>query len=165
VLLNRIGIGVYQIIWYDLPLFMMTGIAVLAYYLIYGLRSRQKHGIFMLPILPAASIGLAPFFSWAVLKGLFQTGGVFQRTPKFAVFDHTPVRRFHLFLQPHVLTNLTINLPLLIYTLAPVLFAWDRGTWPAIPFLCLFPAGFFMVIAHDVHELWDVLMRRIHAGL
>jgi cellulose synthase/poly-beta-1,6-N-acetylglucosamine synthase-like glycosyltransferase len=163
VLLNRIGIGVYQIIWLDLPLFTMTGISVLAYYLIYGFNSDQKQSVFILPILPAASIGLAPFFSLAVLKGLVQTGGVFTRTPKFAVLDSTPFQRFHFTLQPHVVANLMINLPLLIYTLAPVVFAWHRGTWPAIPFLALFPLGFCMVLIHDVHELWDVFMRRIRA--
>jgi len=161
VLLNRIGIGVYQIIWLDLPLFMMTGVAVSAYYVIYGIRSDQKYLIFILPILPAASIGLAPFFSLAVLKGLIQTGGVFKRTPKFGVFDNMPVRKLHLAFQPHVITNLMINLPLLCYTMVPVLFAWQRETWPAVPFLCLFPAGFCIVLVHDLNGLRDVLVRRI----
>ncbi len=164
VLLTRIGIGVYQIIWLDLPLFTMTGIAVSAYYMIYGLKSEQKHSVFMLPILPAASIGLAPFFSMVVLKGLIQTGGVFMRTPKFAVLDNMPFCRYHLCLQPRIITNLMINVLLLIYMLAPVLFAWERRTWPAIPFLCFFPMGFCMVLFYDLNELWDGLMQRIRSS-
>ncbi len=165
VLLTRIGIGVYQILWLDLPLFMMTGIAVLAYYLIYGLCSEQKQSILILPILPAASIGMAPFFSLAVFKGLIQTGGAFTRTPKFGVLDTTSTRRFHSELQPYGFTNLMINVALLIYTLAPVFFAWQRETWLAIPFLCLFPAGFCMVLIRELHELCDILMQRIQSSL
>ncbi|MFZ2633534.1 MAG: glycosyltransferase [Desulfosalsimonadaceae bacterium] len=153
VLLNRIGIGVYQIVWMDLPLFLLTGIAVLAYYILYGWRTRQKHPLFVLSLLPAVSIGLAPFFSMAVIKGMIQKGGMFTRTPKFGILDNMPVRQFYSRVNRHVLTNLMINIPLLVYTLAPVCFAWGRETWPAIPFLCLFPAGFVIVITHDFCEL------------
>lgn len=152
VLLNRSGIGVHQIIWWDLPLFLLTGMAVILYYMIYGLRACQRRPLWLLPILPAASIGLAPFFSLAVVKGLVQKGGVFQRTPKFGITDSRPAK-FHYTFQPHVIMNLMINLPLLIYVMAPVLFAWQRGTWPAIPFLCFFPLGFCIVMATDIHEL------------
>jgi cellulose synthase/poly-beta-1,6-N-acetylglucosamine synthase-like glycosyltransferase len=160
VLLTRIGIGVYQIIWIDLPLFLLTGVAVLMYYAVYGLRTSQKIPFNILMILPAASIGMAPFFSLAVLKGLFRKGGVFNRTPKFGVLDKTRIKRLHFAVQPHILTNLVINIPLLIYTLVPVLFAWQRETWPAIPFLCFFPLGFCIVVAHDLHEFFNVLIRR-----
>lgn len=157
-LLNRIGIGVYQIVWFDAPLFLLTGISVIAYYLIYGLRSRRFHPIWGLPLLPAVSIGLAPFFSLAVIKGLTRKGGVFQRTPKFGMTDATPVFcRFRF--QSHVIVNLLINLPLLLYTLAPVFFAWQRGTWPAIPFLCFFPMGFCMVMATDLSELLHIFRK------
>ncbi len=151
-LLNRIGIGVYQIIWFDAPLFFFTAISVIVYYLIYGLWSRQFHPLWSLPLLPAVSIGLAPFFSLAVIKGLTREGGVFQRTPKFGTTDAMPVfcrSRF----QSHAIVNLLINLPLLLYTMAPVFLSWHRGTWPAIPFLCFFPMGFCMVMATDLSEL------------
>jgi cellulose synthase/poly-beta-1,6-N-acetylglucosamine synthase-like glycosyltransferase len=162
VLLTRIGIGVYQIIWIDLPLFFLTGFAVLAYYSIHGFKPRQRLSLLTLAMLPAASIGLAPYFTLSVIKGLFKKGGVFKRTPKFGVMDNSPIRHFHLTASPQVLTNLMINIPLLLYTLVPVLFAWQRETWPAIPFLCFFPLGFGIVLAHDLHELFCIAIRRSH---
>jgi len=152
VLLNRVGIGVYQIIWFDLPLFLLTGVAVVVYYMIYGLWSGKGEQLWGLPLLPAASIGLAPYFSLAVIKGLIYKGGVFQRTPKFG-FKGRSSGKFHPALHSHIFLNLAINLPLLMYTLVPVLFAWQRGTWFAVPFLCFFPLGFTIVIANDGFEL------------
>lgn len=159
VLLNRIGIGIYQIVWIDLPLFSLTGAAVMVYYMIYGLRSGQKHPVVILPILSAASIGLAPFFSLAVLKGLFQKGGVFKRTPKFGILDNMPFRKMYFPVHPHVATNLLINIPLAVYTLMPVLFAWHRETWISVPFLCFFPFGFCIVAAHDLHDFFQTAVR------
>jgi cellulose synthase/poly-beta-1,6-N-acetylglucosamine synthase-like glycosyltransferase len=152
VLLNRVGIGIYQILWFDVPLFLLTGIAVICYYLIYGWRACRRRDLWVLPLLPAASIGLAPFFSLAVIKGLTQKGGVFLRTPKFGITDGIPAI-FQTAFQTHGIINLMVNLPLLLYTLVPVIFAWHRGTWPAIPFLCFFPLGFCIVMGSDLQEL------------
>jgi cellulose synthase/poly-beta-1,6-N-acetylglucosamine synthase-like glycosyltransferase len=161
VLLNRIGIGFYQILWLDIPLFLLTGIAVIAYYMVYGLRTRQLRPLWVLPVLPAASIGLAPFFSLAVIRGLTQKGGVFQRTPKFGITDGIP-STFHSTFQSQGVINLMINLPLLLYTLVPVFFAWQRGTWPAIPFLFFFPLGFCIVMASDLRELLQMLGKPVN---
>lgn len=46
-----------------------------------------------------------------------------------------------------------INTILFIYTLQPILLSYQRGTWPAIPFLLLFPMGFFLVMYRDFIEL------------
>lgn len=43
---------------------------------------------------------------------------------------------------------------------APVLFAWQRGAWPAIPFLCFFPLGFCIVMAGDLRELLQVVGKK-----
>jgi cellulose synthase/poly-beta-1,6-N-acetylglucosamine synthase-like glycosyltransferase len=152
VLINRIGIGVYQMLWIDLPLFLLTGGAVLAYYLLYGWKSGLKQSLFVLPLLPAASIGLSPFFSFAVLKGVFRKGGVFARTPKFGILNSTRSKSFHTMVSRHTIWNLLTNLVLFVYTLMPVLFSLIRETWPAVPFLCLFPAGFLLIIACDCKE-------------
>jgi cellulose synthase/poly-beta-1,6-N-acetylglucosamine synthase-like glycosyltransferase len=153
VMLNRVGIGVYQIFWIDLPLFCLTGIIILVFYTIFGWKTGQRHSILMLPFLPAASIGLAPFFSLAVAKGLATKGGIFNRTPKFGFLDNSPLKGINLTVHPDVLTSMTMNIPLFIYTLAPLVFSWRRGTWPAIPFLCLFPLGFSLVLTHDLRDL------------
>lgn len=164
-LINRIGIGVYQMLWIDLPLFLFTGGAVLTYYLLHGLKSGLKRSLFVLPLLPAASIGLAPFFSLAVLKGILQKGGVFARTPKFGVLEKTK-KRVVLFANPgQTCLNLLTNLFLFAYMLMPVFFSMERGTWPAMPFLCLFPGGFLLMILWDVRECLAWLTRTINTSL
>jgi cellulose synthase/poly-beta-1,6-N-acetylglucosamine synthase-like glycosyltransferase len=152
VLINRIGIGMYQMLWVDLPLFIFTGGAVLTYYLLYGWKSGLKHSLLVLPLLPAASIGLAPFFSVAVLKGIFRKGGVFSRTPKFGILNNMRDKPLHTTVSRQTIWNLLINLMLFVYMLMPVFFSIVRETWPAVPFLCLFPAGFLLIIACDCKE-------------
>ena len=152
VLINRIGIGVYQVLWIDLPLFLFTNGAVLLYYLIHSVKSGLNASLLALPLLPAASIGLAPFFSLAVFKGMFQKGGLFSRTPKFGILENTTKRTAYSIDAGNACMNLLTNLTLFIYMLMPVGFSLGRGTWPAIPFLCLFPAGFLLMIACDLRE-------------
>lgn len=153
VILYRIGIGMYQVLWIDIPLFCISAGAILTYYFIYSTVTRQTYTLVALPLLPIISIGLAPCFALSVLKGVFQTGGVFKRTPKFGVADNTQsrlsVKRFRRFNYP-IINNLLLNIPLFIYSLMPVVFTWQRETWPAIPFLSLFPLGFFLVLLNDL---------------
>ncbi|MFH2063888.1 MAG: hypothetical protein ABIK15_01665 [Pseudomonadota bacterium] len=54
-----------------------------------------------------------------------------------------------------------MNLSLFAYTLLPVFFSLGRETWPALPFLCLFPAGFLLIIACDFQEC----LRSLHQAL
>ncbi|MDA3894574.1 MAG: glycosyltransferase [Desulfobacteraceae bacterium] len=151
-LINRIGIGVYQVLWIDLPLFLFTGGTVLLFYLMHGLSSGLKTSLIALPLLPAASIGLAPFFSIAVLKGMFQKGGLFVRTPKSGVLENSTKRAVVITEGGNACMYLLTNLTLFVYMLMPVFFSLGRGTWPALPFLCLFPAGFLLMVACDLKE-------------
>ena len=160
VLLNRMGIGPYQIIWIDFPLFCLTGVIVLVFYTVFALKNGQWQALFTLPFLPAASIGLAPFFALAVIRGLFQTGGEFKRTPKSGVQDNYAFKRFPLKVRSDVGLSLMMNIPLLMYMTAPVYFAWHRGTWPAIPFLCLFPLGFILILGPDLRNIWQFVTHR-----
>jgi cellulose synthase/poly-beta-1,6-N-acetylglucosamine synthase-like glycosyltransferase len=165
VLLNRIGIGVHHVLWIDLPLFLFTGGAVLMYYLLYGIRSRSMSSLLVLPLLPATSIGLAPFFSLAVVKGMIQKGGVFTRTPKFGIIENTVRQSFYFSGFEKGFVHLLVNLVLFTYMIAPVLFSLDRGTWLAVPFLCLFPAGFFLIIVCDFQEYVSGRIKRRITGL
>lgn len=152
VLLNRIGIGPYQIIWIDLPLFFLTGVIVLIFYTIFGWKTARWQSVFALPLLPAASIGLAPFFALAVFKGLLQKGGEFKRTPKTGALDSKPINH-SVKLHSDVAFSLVINIPMMFYMLIPLYFAWNRGTWPAIPFLCLFPLGYSLILSQDIKDV------------
>lgn len=152
VLVNRSGIGMNQILWFDLPLFLFTAGAVVLYYLAYGIKSGLSSSLFSLPLLPIASIGLAPFFSVAVVKGVLQKGGVFTRTPKFGIVDKDTGKSRDFSGPEKSYPHLFINLVLFTYMMAPVLFSLNRETWPALPFLCVFPAGFFLMIVCDFQE-------------
>jgi hypothetical protein len=46
-----------------------------------------------------------------------------------------------------------MNMAIFSYSLMPVIFAWQRGTWIAVPFLMLFPLGFAMVILKEFEEI------------
>jgi len=162
VILYRIGIGMYQVLWIDIPLFCISAGAILTYYLVYTIITGQLCTLLVLPLLPVISIGLAPSFALSVIRGAFQKGGVFRRTPKFGFSDNLAVdalpgstskcsessERWHLS-SHHGVNDLLLNIPLLLYSLVPVIFTWQRETWPAIPFLSLFPLGFFLVVCSD----------------
>ncbi len=175
VILYRIDIGMYQLLWIDIPLFCISAGAILTYYFVYSIVTRQIHALTALPLLPVISIGLAPCFALSVLKGAVQRGGLFKRTPKFGVVDNLQLnstdftlgsklqsnppqkksypilslQQFKTFNHP-ILNNLLLNIPLFIYSFMPVLFTWQRETWIAIPFLSLFPLGFLLVLLNDL---------------
>lgn len=167
VLLNRIGIGVYQILWIDFPLFLFTGGCVLFFYGFYGLKSGLKFSISTILILPAASIGLAPFFSLSVVKGLVEKGGVFKRTPKFGITGKggKDKQSFNFSGQRKILLHILTNTIFFSYMMIPVLFSLNRGTWPALPFLSLFPIGFLLIIICDVWEYISSIIIRNKSGL
>ncbi|MBF0572850.1 MAG: glycosyltransferase [Desulfamplus sp.] len=86
VILYRLSIGICQITWIDIPLLCISS-AILTYYFVYSIFSRQSYVLTVLPLLPIISIALSPFFAFSVVKGLFEKGGVFVRTPKFGFSD------------------------------------------------------------------------------
>ncbi|MBF0211401.1 MAG: glycosyltransferase [Desulfamplus sp.] len=149
VILYRIGIGMYQVLWVDIPLFSLSAGAILTYYFVYSTITRQTHALIALPILPIISIGLAPCFALSVLKGAFQRGGLFKRTPKFGITDNLSIKPFRRF-NYQIVNNLLLNVPLFLYSLMPIIFTWQRETWLAIPFLSLFSLGFLVVVLNDL---------------
>ena len=152
-LLSRIRIGPWQVLWIDLPLFLLSGGAILFYFLFYALHKRHLKLIWVLPLLPALSIGLAPALAVSVVQGLFTDGGRFERTPKFGIASGKRISDpVGVYRQP-VFRYLLINSALFLYMQFPLVFAVTRNTWPAIPFLCLLPAGFALVCAMDFLSL------------
>ncbi|MBF0303330.1 MAG: glycosyltransferase, partial [Desulfamplus sp.] len=88
VIFYRLSIGICQITWIDIPLLCISS-AILTYYLVYSIFSDQSYVLTVLPLLPIISIALSPFFAFSVVKGLFEKGGVFVRTPKFGFSDNS----------------------------------------------------------------------------
>jgi cellulose synthase/poly-beta-1,6-N-acetylglucosamine synthase-like glycosyltransferase len=153
-IIYRTGIGPYQILRIDVPVFIFSGGAFLLYYLCYAVSARQRRSLLLLPVLPALSIGLAASLSFAVLKGFFSNGGAFIRTAKFGITEQ-PGLEMIVIKKPHdVFRELALNLTLLLYTFAPVVLSIQRNTWAAIPFLLLFPMGFLLMIKKDLYDLF-----------
>jgi cellulose synthase/poly-beta-1,6-N-acetylglucosamine synthase-like glycosyltransferase len=147
----RIGIGLQQLLRIDIPLFLLSSGAIMGYFLLYSIRSgEEKKGHLFL--LPALTIGLAPGISFSVLKGLFRKGGEFERTPKFGVKGHERIPGMAFLYHQKNRPYIFMNGVLFIYCLMPLLFAWQRGTWYAVPMFLLFPFAFALVLAKDIGE-------------
>lgn len=148
----RVGIGLHQLLRIDLPLFLATSGAIMSYFLLYSIRSGTRN-IGHILLLPALTIGLAPSISLSVLKGLFQSGGEFERTPKFGVQGRGRIPGLAFLYHQKNLPYIFMNVLLLLYCLLPIFFAWQRETWFAVPLFLLFPFGFALVVAKDIGEL------------
>jgi cellulose synthase/poly-beta-1,6-N-acetylglucosamine synthase-like glycosyltransferase len=156
----RVGIGMHQILRVDLPLFIATSVAIMSYFLLYTIRSgSRKFGHVLL--LPALTVGLAPSISLSVLKGLFSSGGTFERTPKFGVLGRERLPGLAVLYQQKNLPYILMNSLLFLYCLLPLLFAWQRETWFAMPLFLLFPSGFALVLAKDVGESLPIRHARL----
>lgn len=148
----RTGIGPYQIIRVDIPVFFFSGGAFLIYYLTHMLSGGERKSLRYLVLLPALCIGLAPSLSLAVVSGLFSNGGHFNRTPKLGISEKTDRLRIVFTGKRPGVAVFVMNLTLLLYTFVPIGLAIHRETWIAIPFLFLFPSGFLLIIWKSVQE-------------
>jgi cellulose synthase/poly-beta-1,6-N-acetylglucosamine synthase-like glycosyltransferase len=149
----RVGIGPYQLMRVDLPLFIGTSFAIFLYFFIYKRRQHGQVPFVWLLLLPVVSIGMAPGIALSVLKGIFSRGGVFERTPKFGIRGRDALPGLAFLYRQRAAPYLVINLLLFAYSLMPIMFAWQRETWLAVPFLMIFPAGFCFVIFKDLSEI------------
>ena len=147
----RVGIGLHDLLRVDLPLFLATSGALMGYFLIYALWSGGGRGGALL-LLPLLTIGLAPSVSLSVLKGLFCSGGEFQRTPKYGVRGRERLPGGVFVSGQKSLLYIFMNGLLLLYSLLPLLFAWRRESWFALPLFLLFPCGFALVLVKDLGE-------------
>lgn len=147
----RVGIGLHQVLRVDVPLFLATSGAIMGYFLLYNVRSgtgKLRHVL----LLPALTIGLAPSISLSVVKGMFRSGGEFERTPKFGVLGRERIPGLAFLYRQKNLSYIFMNGLLFLYCLLPVLFAWQRETWLAVPLFLLFPFGFTLVLMKDIGE-------------
>lgn len=149
----RVGIGPYQLLKVDLPLLAGTSFAIVMYFFAYALACGSNRLLRLLPLLPVFGIGMAPSIALSVIKGALRSGGYFERTPKFGVQgNQSPPLAAFLYRQKAI-PYLAMNTLFLSYSFLPVIFAWQRETWLAIPFLMLFPAGFMLVILKDLSDM------------
>ncbi|MBI3580488.1 MAG: glycosyltransferase [Nitrospinae bacterium] len=149
----RAGAGPHLLLKTDVLMLAAASCAVLSYFYVYIRVRGDGHSIGSLLLLPVFSIGMSPAISLSVVKGFFKDGGFFERTPKFGVLGRQSVPNPALLYRQSAFPYLMMNALFLAYSVPPVLFAWQRGAWTAIPFLALFPAGFTLVIAKDLADM------------
>lgn len=149
----RVSIGPYQMLRLDLPLFMMTSIILFLYFFIYIVIAEKKKTFGRLLLLPVLTIGIAPSIAVSVIKGILSNGGDFHRTPKFGIRGRERLPILASLYRQQSLPYIMMNTALFLYSLLPLVFVCQRGTWLAIPFVLLFPLGFLLVVWKDVIEL------------
>jgi cellulose synthase/poly-beta-1,6-N-acetylglucosamine synthase-like glycosyltransferase len=151
-ILSRTDIGPYHLLRMDIPLFMITSLAMLLYFTFYNRMNKQRISFTVFCLLPVFTVGIAPSIALSVIKGVFSRGGDFYRTPKFGVIGKEGLPDPAFLYHRRSIPYLIMNAALFFYTLLPVIFAFQRNTYPAIPFLIIFPLGFALVIFKDIAD-------------
>jgi cellulose synthase/poly-beta-1,6-N-acetylglucosamine synthase-like glycosyltransferase len=138
----RRGSPVTILLLVDLPLFLAATVSVLTFYLVSQTRDRRSllSAARTLPALMALGVGLAVNNSRAVLSGLGNRGGVFERTPKYALADGDSWRRRRY--QVGLDASLWGEGALTLLLLSAMVTAWRTSMWLSLPFLYLFVQGY-----------------------
>ncbi len=127
----------------DLPLFLAATVSVLIFYVVSQAAATsdwwRKLG-YLVPLM-GLGIGLAINNSRAVLAGLLQDGGVFQRTPKYRIEVPGDGWRGKRYRVPRDL-SLALEGTLAIYFVVCFALAWKLEMWPSLFFLYLFLHGY-----------------------
>ena len=152
-IIARAGIGPYQIMRIDVPLFLFTSGAIFLYFFHYRRLQSQEYPLYVLLLLPVFAIGMAPSIALSVIAGFFRQGGVFDRTPKFGITGRGGLPGLACLYRQPALPYLFMNMAFFAYALLPILFAWQRHTWVAIPLLMVLPLGFLVMIYQELGEL------------
>jgi cellulose synthase/poly-beta-1,6-N-acetylglucosamine synthase-like glycosyltransferase len=129
----------------DLPLFFGATVAVLLYYLVSQTAAGETRRVWRyMPVVLGLGIGLAVNNARAVVEGLYQRGGVFERTPKYCIEASTDLWSRKLYRARPNLSVLTEGLFAVYFTLCVVL-AWMLGMWTSLPFIYLFLHGYWYI--------------------
>jgi hypothetical protein len=145
VMIVRFYMGVWQMVFIDLPLIMAAFWSISAFYVVAQRElypKNWKRSILLLPVLMAVGVALTVINTRAVIEALFGVTTGFVRTPKFAIGDrpmnleNKKYRRKSGWL-PY------IEIVIGTYFLAMIVFAIDTYNFFSIPFLLLFVAGYY----------------------
>jgi cellulose synthase/poly-beta-1,6-N-acetylglucosamine synthase-like glycosyltransferase len=138
----RRGTDLRVLLLVDLPLFLGATVSVLIFYLcsqlVLGSGWRRLK---FLPALMGLGIGLAINNAGAVVQGLFQEGGVFERTPKYRIessSDAWEQKRYKVKRN----TSWWLEGCFATFFAACFVLAWKWGLWLSLPFLFLFLQGY-----------------------
>jgi cellulose synthase/poly-beta-1,6-N-acetylglucosamine synthase-like glycosyltransferase len=145
VMIVRFYMGVFQMVFLDLPLIVASFWSISAFYVVAYRElypKTWKRSLLLLPFLMAIGVGLTVINTRAVLEAIFGIRSAFVRTPKYAIegqqmsLERKKYRRKSGFL-PY------IELAFGSYFLYMVSFAIDTYNYFSLPFLVLFTAGYY----------------------
>ncbi|HKW98149.1 MAG TPA: glycosyltransferase [Bryobacteraceae bacterium] len=145
VMIVRFYMGVFQMMFLDLPLIIASFWSISAFYIIAYRELYPKHwkrSVFLLPMLMAIGVALTIINTRAVLEALVGIRSAFVRTPKYAI-DGRPVSLEHKKYRRKSGWLPYIEIAVGSYFLYMISFAIDTYNYFAIPFLALFTAGYY----------------------
>jgi cellulose synthase/poly-beta-1,6-N-acetylglucosamine synthase-like glycosyltransferase len=145
VMIVRFYMGVWQMVFIDLPLIMAAFWSISAFYIVAERELYPKHwkrSVFLLPVLMAIGVALTVVNTRAVLEALFGISSSFVRTPKYAIGDR-PVRLENKKYRRKSGILPYIEIAVGTYFVAMIAFAIDTYNFFSIPFLILFVAGYY----------------------
>ncbi len=145
-MLLRLDLDPRTVLFVDLPLFFGATIAVLLYYIVSqsAATGDGRGALRYIPAVMGLGIGLAVNNARAAIEGLYQRGGVFERTPKYRIEasgDRWDRKRYR---APPDLSALVEGLFAAYFTLSVIL-AWVLEMWSSLPFLYLFLYGYWYI--------------------
>lgn len=149
----RKEIGLYQILYIDLPLFITSGFAFFIYFISFCKLNSKKINFRIFFLIPILTVGIAPSISISIISGIFSKGGNFIRTPKYGITGKVNISKLNFVYKTRSYRYVILNTILFIYTLMPVISAFQRHTFLSVPFLLIFPMGFVFIIFRELIEL------------
>jgi len=145
VMIVRFYMGVWEMVFLDLPLILASFWSISAFYVIAQKELHPKNwtrSILFLPMLLAVGVALTVINTRAVMEALFGVQSAFVRTPKFAIggrpvnLETKKYRRKSGWLP-------FIEIAIGTYFIGMILFAISTYNFPSIPFLSLFVGGYY----------------------
>jgi hypothetical protein len=145
VMIVRFYMGIWQMVFIDLPLIIASFWSISAFYVIAQRElypKNWKRSVLMLPMLIAVGVGLTVINTRAVMEALFGVKSGFVRTPKYAIGE----RKVNLEAKKYrrksgMLPDIEIAIG--SYFVGMILFAINTNNFFAIPFLLLFVLGYY----------------------
>ena len=152
----------------DLPLFCAATLSVVNFYAVSQRTVRPDwiSRLWQIPVAMAVAIGLSVNNTSAVLGARRGRGGTFMRTPKYGVVrngDEWLSRQYRVPTQGQPWVEVGLGL----YFTVAVLYTASTGLFVALPFLCLFQAGFLYTGLQTLlqqHAHPDVVLQAQVAG-
>jgi cellulose synthase/poly-beta-1,6-N-acetylglucosamine synthase-like glycosyltransferase len=145
VMIVRFYMGVWQMVFLDLPLIAASFWSISAFYVVAYRElypKTWKRSLLLLPMLIAVGIGLTIINTRAVLEALFGVQTAFARTPKYAIGDRAvnlEVKKYRRRSGWLPYAEIAVG----FYFVVMIVFAISTFNYFAIPFLLLFVAGYW----------------------